>query len=94
MQEMLTGIGTSVATLGSMVVLGYVALALFAWATGRPVLSPAWRPIALFRRSRTGQRRQLRRLQREIDQVFTEAQLREWRAAESDPADDPWRDLR
>jgi hypothetical protein len=93
MQEMLVGVGTSVATLGSMVVLGYVALALFAWATGRPVLSPAWRPTALLRRSRLGQRRQLRRLQREIDQVFTEAQLREWRSADRD-ADDPWRDPR
>jgi hypothetical protein len=95
MQEMLTGIGTSVATLASMVVLGYVCLALFAWATGRQVLSPEWRPVALVRRSRMGQRRQLRRLQRAVDQVFTEAQLREWRAAETDPSDtDPRRDLR
>jgi hypothetical protein len=89
MQEMLTGIGTSVATLGSMVVLGYVCLALFAWVTGREVLSPAYRPLALFRRSRLGRRRQLRRLQREIDQVFTDAQLRDWRASESDAADRP-----
>jgi hypothetical protein len=74
MHEMLTGIGTSVATLGSMVVLGYLSLALFAVVTGRPVLSPAWRPRALIRRSGLYHRRQVRLLRRQVDEAFSEAE--------------------
>jgi hypothetical protein len=73
MHEMLTGIGTSVGTIGSMVALGYLSLALFAMITGRPVLSPAWRPMALARRSRLYRRRQVRQLRRQVDEAFSEA---------------------
>ncbi len=73
MHEMLTGIGTSLATIGSMVIIGYLSLALFAVVTGRPVLSPAWRPAALVRRSGLQQRRQMRQLRRQVDQAFREA---------------------
>jgi hypothetical protein len=73
MREMLTGIGTSVATIGSMVVLGYLLLALFAMVTGRPVLSPGWRPMALLRRSGLYRRRQVRQLRRQVDEAFSEA---------------------
>ena len=83
MHEMLTGIGTSVATIASMVVIGYLSLAFFAVVTGRPVLSPAWRPMALVRRSGLYQRRQVRRLRRAVDEVFREAaEIREIADAE------------